>query len=436
MKLHLSASTVMMGLCLGFLADGEAQAASFNFTKIADTSGSFDSFRGQGIGGYEPISATPAINNQGTVAFSAFLDAGGKGIFTGNGTTTTSIANTNSLFGGPPDRPTVGYPLAELGSFSINDVGNVAFEAILESSGATGIFTSQGNFTLIESDFTSVDSPSINNPGTVVFLEETSRFFGQTRITTSNSNSIASTYSCFPSFCPPAAAGDFERLSAPVVNDAGTIAFQARVYKSDGFVPLGGIDDDLTSSGIFTGNGTRDNGEIITNTIADSNGTFNSFSDPSINNSGTVAFSAVLDMGRSGVFTGNGTTTTTIADSSSAFNNFGTPSINNFGTVAFLAALDVGGSGIFTGNNPLKDKVIVTGDNLFGSTVQELSFYREGLNNSGQVAFFASLANGTSGIFRADPIIVEPPKDVPEPAGLLGLWAVGVWSATSALKRK
>ncbi len=120
MKLHLSLPAALMGLCLTLVTTGEAQAASFTFTKIADNSDSFSSF-------FE----APAINNQGTVAFSAFLDAGGKGIFTGNGTTTTSIANTNSLFGGPPDRPTVGYPLAELGSFSINDVGNVAFEAIL-----------------------------------------------------------------------------------------------------------------------------------------------------------------------------------------------------------------------------------------------------------------------------------------------------------------
>jgi hypothetical protein len=98
MKLHLSASTVIMGLCLGFLAAGEAQAASFTFTKIADTSGSFNSFLGKGIGGYEPISAAPAINNQGTVAFFAVLDAGGEGIFTGNGITTTTIIDTNTPF--------------------------------------------------------------------------------------------------------------------------------------------------------------------------------------------------------------------------------------------------------------------------------------------------------------------------------------------------
>jgi hypothetical protein len=118
-----------------------------------------------------------------------------------------------------------------------------------------------------------------------------------------------------------------------LINDQGTVAFKADVYQSDSYY------DDL-SRGIFTGNGTRDDdGEFITNTITDSNGAFNSFSHPSINNSGTVAFSAVLDTGSSGVFTGNGTTTTTIADSSGAFNSFfRTPSINDFGTVAFWQA--------------------------------------------------------------------------------------------------
>jgi hypothetical protein len=30
-------------------------------------------------------------------------------------------------------------------------------------------------------------------------------------------------------------------------------------------------------------------------------------------------------------------------------------------------------------------------------------------------------------VFRADPIVVEPPKDVPEPASGLGLLAFGAW---------
>ncbi|MBD1927783.1 hypothetical protein H6F74_16250 [Trichocoleus sp. FACHB-90] len=427
MKLHLSLPAALMGLCLGLLGTGEAQAASFNFTKIADTNSSFSSFSNSNPN--DNFFGSPALNNTGTVAFYAALDVGGEGIFTSNGTTTTTIVDTNNSYGNPSGEPIFN----SFSSLSINDAKTVAFSTRLRSSISTTLIfkgEDETNFELvvIATPRDAVFFPSINNAGTVAFLEEFTGVFVQTRIPISNGGSISSR-SCGGVFCQPIAPGVFESISIPMLNDAGTVAFRGSVYQSDNESDIAG--------GIFTGNDTPFSSEPIITTIADTSGIFRGFSDPSINNSGNVAFIAGLDTGSIGVFTGNGTTTTTIADSSGAFNSFfGTPSINDFGTVAFLAGLDVGGSGIFTGNNPLKDKVIVTGDTLFGSTVQELSFYREGLNNSGQVAFFASLANGTSGIFRADPIVVEPPKDVPEPAGLLGLWAVGVWSATSALKRK
>ena len=49
------------------------------------------------------------------------------------------------------------------------------------------------------------------------------------------------------------------------------------------------------------------------------------------------------------------------------------------------------------------DKVIATGDNLFGSTVTALSMDRESMNDKCQIAFWARLANGTEGIYRAEP---------------------------------
>ena len=55
----------------------------------------------------------------------------------------------------------------------------------------------------------------------------------------------------------------------------------------------------------------------------------------------------------------------------------------------------------------------MTGDALFGSTVTDLQFYSTGLNNRGQVAFRAALADGTLGIYRADPW-----QAVPEPSTL------------------
>lgn len=52
-------------------------------------------------------------------------------------------------------------------------------------------------------------------------------------------------------------------------------------------------------------------------------------------------------------------------------------------------------------------------------------------------AFFASLSNGTSGIFRADPkVVCEPAKTVPDPTSTLGLLAFAVLGTGLVRKRK
>jgi hypothetical protein len=94
--------------------------------------------------------------------------------------------------------------------------------------------------------------------------------------------------------------------------------------------------------------------------IADSSGQFSGFNPiPSMNNSGTVAFIASLDTGESGIFSGSGGPTTTLYDTSGPFSGFGGfdsffnitgPSLNDSGTVAFIASLDAGEQGIFTGS--------------------------------------------------------------------------------------
>lgn len=51
----------------------------------------------------------------------------------------------------------------------------------------------------------------------------------------------------------------------------------------------------------------------------------------------------------------------------------------------------------------MTDKVITTGDALFGSTVTDVFFSRDGLNNGGQVAFSAVLENGNEVVAVAVP---------------------------------
>ena len=136
------------------------------------------------------------------------------------------------------------------------------------------------------------------------------------------------------------------------------------------------------------------------------------------------------------MFTGTGAVPnviTTIADTSGPFANFAsTYAINAAGAVAFFATLDNGNDGLFTGPDPLADKVIQSGDLLFGDTVRFVDIFTEGLNDAGQVAFYFELENGTRGIARANP---ERPQAAPE-ASTFPLLSIGLCALALAVRRK
>ncbi len=422
--IHQLSVATAVGITFSFLATGEAQA--YTFTKIADSSGPL-----QGFG-------RPAINNNGTVAFWTDVDMRvlppgvsrdhsdyntQQFIMTGNGGLLTTI------YDGYEPLPGISYSTNNLNrEADINDEGTVAFKVYAHSfripSSDSGMFAGNGgnistiypfwryfsneNFSgLIPSN---VGTPAINNQGTVVFSSCCEFYNGQFVPTiTSYNNGLLSTI----------AIADSRRnditiplvsLSNPTINDWGTISFNG-VLKN-GF------------SGIFTTN----SGQFTP--IADNSGIFNYLGKPAINNQGTIAFSALLDTGVSGIFTNNGGKITTIVDSTSPFAEFGDVAIDNRGNLVFGASLDVGGIGIFNGPNHVANKVIATGDVLFGSKVKYFAwgvngFRREGFNDAGQIAFFAALEDGTQGIYRADPD-PEPLKSVPEPSVVLGLLGMGV----------
>ncbi len=355
-----------MGLVFGFAARGEA--ASYTFTKLEDSSGSFLRF------------GFASINDGGTVAFSAALDTDnndimdGSGIFISDGTTTTTIADSSggfSLFGPP----------------SITDGGAVAFWASLDAGG-NGIFSSDGTTTTTIADTSGPlgsfgTNPSVNDAEAVAFQANLNIFTGSGGSTTT----IADT------------SGPFSFLNFPSITNTGTVAFQA-------FLDAGG-------SGIFMSDGTT------TTTVVDSSSTFSAFNFPVTNNGGTVTFLGFLNGGGSGIFTSNGGTATTIADTTAGSFSFfvNAASINDGGAVAFQAFF-TGGNGIFTGPDPVADKVIAIGDPLSGSTVTTVIFSREGLNDMGQVAFVASLADGRQGVYRADPEDGGDPVPTPDPVPL------------------
>lgn len=373
MKLPITVRAAVIGLFISLVASGEAAAATYTFTKITDTKGQFSFFQ------------SPSINNQGKVAFEAGLDTGGEGVFTGSGGPTTTIATTSDF------PPSSSGPVVFSGP-SINDSGTVAFIAAyqrLESPLFIGLFTGAGGSLTTIADSSGPyssfypGSPSINNLGKVAFNGAQSDEVNG--IYTGSGGLISVIVNDF---------GRFANFSSFSINDSDKVAFAAS------------LDD--TSSGIFT----RSSGPSPIITIANTEGPFRYFVGASINNEGAVAFRAGLqDQKSESIVIAKGGTFTTVAQSnitsSSSFVIFNSvPSINTVGGVAFEAYLSGNREGIFTGPNPVTNKVIASGDSLFGSTVTTVGFFQEGLNDAGQIGFVAQLADGTQVIVRADPVPV------------------------------
>ncbi len=341
------------------------------FTNVANSSGPelFRTFmRDTGL------NYVPAINPSGTVAFYGARLTGDEGIFRGNGGPLTTVATTSD----PTYFTFLERPV-------INAANTVAFEGVLNAGGA-GLFAKNGGVTttiaLNSGTPFSLFSPlSINDSGSVAF--EADFDTGGDGVFVSNGSSTTTiALSSDPVF---ASFGAY-----PSINSAGTVAFL-------GFLDAGG-------RGIFTGNGAP------TTMIASEAGPLNTLGTPVLNATGTIAFAANLDTGGSGIFSINSGILNTIALSEGTLlGSFpGAYSINLAGTVAFTAGLDAGGSGIFTGPDVAADKVIRTGDPLFGSTLTQFEMGFNALNDAGQVAFVYKLANGRSGIAVATPVVPEP----------------------------
>ncbi|BAZ65329.1 hypothetical protein NIES4106_00670 [Fischerella sp. NIES-4106] len=359
-KQFLTATAISFSISL--LAIGEATA--FTFTKIADTKD-----------GFTTLGSNPAINNDGTIVFSANLESTSSTILIGNGETTSTITDASgifSLFGNKP---------------AMNDSGIIAFDANIDTIGS-GIFTVNHGITTTIAESSqprgAFGSPVINNKAAVAFSSEIENGRGIFMNIDGATTVVVDT------------SGSYSDFDGYAINDVNTIAFSARL--------------DTGERGIFTI--TSDG---VTIPIADTTSTskFSFVFPPAINNPGTVAFKGVLKKeDGEGIFIVNNGTITNIADNSKDFKFFENPAINDVGTVAFKGVLKDGGLGIFTGADPVADKVIVAGDTLFGSTVKAIYFSNKGLNNSNQIVFYAILADGTGGIFRADPESEAPSTGV------------------------
>ena len=188
--------------------------------------------------------------------------------------------------------------------------------------------------------------------------------------------------------------------------------------------------------------------------IADSTGELMWFNPPSINAAGTVAFHSQLDDNRAGIFSGSDGSLTAISVSSGPSIAYGSrPTVDDSGVVLFSifsssypyygASFSPAPAGLprpsfaavrrpfptwktarsalraqlflpgkrGAGPDFVADKVIRSGDELFGSTVTVASMGAEGFNDSGQTGFSYTLADGRSGVAVASP--------VPEPTAIM-----------------
>jgi hypothetical protein len=175
--------------------------------------------------------------------------------------------------------------------------------------------------------------------------------------------------------------GEFNTFGTfPAINNHGEVAFTA--VKSG-------------TPGVFR---SREGLEQLV-TIASPKDTLNSFgADVSINSSGMVAFGATTASNSRAIMKGDGKPLTSIVDSTMAgfIGRFlGSPSINASGTVAFSAVFAQRGlpAGVFTGNGGPLTAVAATSSSGFSS------FQNAAINASGKVVFEANLVDGSKGIF-------------------------------------
>jgi hypothetical protein len=360
------------------LLAGRSLAATYNFVNIADNSGPFSTF-----------TDNPALNSSRVVAFHANFDAGGSGAYTGMGGALTTIADASNSY-------------SSISWVDINDSGAVAFYGH-PTTGNAGIFRSDGNGTPITTInaiggvYSSIYTPiSMNNAGVVIFGAERTDNAGIRGIYAGSGGAIT------PVVESTSGLDTKPGSTMPNINNAGTVAFNANLF--------------TPSEAIYT----RTAAGVVA-PIAAVSGPYKSAMDnhPSISDNGTVTFLSTLDDNSQGLFMGNGGPVTTIGTTAGPYSGFINSAINSSDQFVFFAGVDTsqgGGRGLFTGPNPATDKIIRTGDALFGSTLTDMEFFH-GLNDNGDVAFKYILANGQQGIALAT---------VPEPASLslLGLMLI------------
>ncbi|MEM6331435.1 MAG: choice-of-anchor tandem repeat NxxGxxAF-containing protein, partial [Planctomycetota bacterium] len=378
----------------------------------------------------------PVMNGSGQAAFFAFL--------AGAGVDSTNNRGIFSDAAGSPGIPGLVVRAGEAAPGAAPGVNYIGFDSpVLNGAGQTAFRAF-------------LTGPGVDNSNNTGIFSEATGSLGAPGLIAREGDAAPDT---------PAGV-NFNGFAPPAINAAGQTVFRA-------FLTGAGVDS-TNDSAIFSeaagSTGTPGlvarEGDAVPGTAPGIN--FSSFSDPVINGSGQTAFlagligSSVTSLNNSGIFSeaaGSPGAPGLVARAGDAapsvppgvnFRNFGSPTLNDAGQVAFFATVTGPGVDFTTDRgvwattpNGLLTLIIREGDlfdvdddpfvddfrtvstvNVLGSTGSDdgrPSYF----NNAGQLAFRATFADGSSGIFIANVI--------PEPASMS---LVAVSSLTVLLRRR
>jgi hypothetical protein len=411
---------IVGNLALALSVSGGAWAQGYTHSAVALEG---DTAPGTGGGAYSDFDA-PSINAPGDVAFHASVAGGSvdRGIFVDSGGTDTAAA----LPGDSAPGTGGGTYSTFASSTSINASGDVAFCAVVAGgTAAEGIFVDfdgldgavafdgdpapgTGGGTYLS--FVVPDSFSINDSGDVAF-EALVTVLTESVFAASGGTDRA--VALLGDTAPGTGGGSYSDFFVPPIsfNASGDVAFESEVTGSsvfDGiFVDAGGTDTAVALSG-ETAPGTG-------------GGTYGFFGPPSVNASGDVVFFAAVTGGSvsGGIFQDSGGTDTAVAlpgdpapgTGGGTYQDFAIfPSINDSGDVAFKAF--VTGStvpeGIFLASGGTDVAVALDGDLAPGTGGGSYSFIGAipAINASGALAFTARYFKAGfhfDGLFKAVP---------------------------------
>lgn len=365
----VSRLSLLLGVCFIFWPT-IASTQLFDFTLIAQQCGSDNCLAGSIVRLPITNQATHySVNDAGTVAFWARLrnadDVFSHGaILAGSGGTLTTVFES--------DPSGTGQQAA--GAVGINNSGTVAFQTTTGGTTPFVVLSRSGTNPVMTLRSDAQSNAQINVFGEIAFGESFNSGGIELYVTDGTITSLK---------------GFYDLPSLPVINNFGHIA----VVENANFIGS----EKLVLTTDFP------NTRTLLSTAIDQ--LLNPFI--GLNNFDNVAaIRTTFGVGDEIMLIRPDGSSRVVTDTTGDFSRFGLGGValNDSNVVAYLADFDSGGQAIFVqvaGDGPVR--VIGTGDPLLGSTVAGFShFDSQGLNNSGQVAFVAGLADGRIVLVRAD----------------------------------